>query len=554
MPVEAGPGPIRHGWAARRRNMPHVAPYGTNGIASSRLHAEHIHASGTSRQHIGNQYQNTTNNYAAVMPGSNVPVKPSDDPIHLDFIRACQQGQSPQRLNHLLGRGADIDHRDEKQRTPLHHAASSGSVITVSHLIDAGADVHIFVNSVGTPLHSAAASGSVWSVKHLLDAGADPNASDDWIGTPIHHAAFTGSADTARCLLDNGADANACGRWVGSPLSIAAVRGHLAVAKVLLEHGADGNGDCGYFGSAAQMACAAGSVAILQLLQPEAIDKFSTSCYAIYHRFLDAGSRAFPSALGPCAMEEQELYDCCPVVLAIRHGHVEAAHLCLTSALHAPREVDYEVTWYTEDEWRNPSDRTCSAVDFAINTLDIDMLRLLSNQGLIPSDRFWLGYAMNCLGSRAINKATRDGTHASACISLLLQHGVIDRCLYTEEEGDDTLLMDVMRRKIDDLSYQTAKAILEHGAPVNAVNKRGQTALMIAAGTNRTSRVRCVELLCEFGADVNLQDKDGRTALRYAQKWGGAEDFAEVKRILHYAGRAQRDGPRSSSGEQPSLS
>lgn len=94
-------------------------------------------------------------------------------------MRACHQGQGPQRLNFLLGKGVDIDHRDEKQRTPLHHAASSGSLATVEYLVDNGADIHACAERVGTPLHAAALSGSKEIVERLIKAGCKIDASDE---------------------------------------------------------------------------------------------------------------------------------------------------------------------------------------------------------------------------------------------------------------------------------------------------------------------------------------------------------------------------------------
>lgn len=92
--------------------------------------------------------------------------------------------------------------------------------------------------------------------------------------------------------------------------------------------------------------------------------------------------------------------------------------------------------------------------------------------------------------------------------------------------------MKIVGRAADEANYEIAKAVLQHGAQVKAVNYEGQTALMIAAGTDNKSRVQCVQLLCDSGAAVDLKDEHGRTALRYAKKWGGLEGYEDVKRIL----------------------
>jgi ankyrin repeat protein len=92
--------------------------------------------------------------------------------------------------------------------------------------------------------------------------------------------------------------------------------------------------------------------------------------------------------------------------------------------------------------------------------------------------------------------------------------------------------MEILGRAAGEANYEIAKAVLQHGAQVNAVNYVGQTALMIAAGTDNKSRAQCVQLQCDSGAAVGLKDENGRTALRYAEKWGGFEGYEDVRRIL----------------------
>jgi ankyrin repeat protein len=63
-------------------------------------------------------------------------------------------------------------------------------------------------------------------------------------------------------------------------------------------------------------------------------------------------------------------------------------------------------------------------------------------------------------------------------------------------------------------SDRSAKALLDHGADVNAKNRGGVTALMIAAATNQAD---LAQLLVKSGADPAAKDEDGRTALSIAR-------------------------------------
>lgn len=518
-----------------------------------------IHATDNARQHLGPAFHNnTTNNYTSPTPPIHVPVKPWKDPIHGDLVRACVQGQGPQRLNFLLARGADIEYRDEQKRTPLHHAASSGSIVTVKFLEASGADIHAFANRIGTPLHAAALRGSKEVVEYLVEAGCKVGVYDEWIGTPLHaaalsgskelvqyliragcdvgapakciaaplhFAAFSGSADTVRCLLENSAEKNEFRGWVGTPLSIAAAKGHMDVVEVLLGFGADVNVRCGSFGSAAHMACAAGNVELLQRLYLARAD-FETrasTCYAVYHDMFESAPSSFLGLVGSHHLHNEKLLRGSPIIMAIDHGHLEAVRFCLKLQLEVDAYRSFQVTSYSGTA--PPVERYSTSL--AIARLDVDILKLLLGNGVdLDFDRQM--FDMYTPGRKP------NGQNASACISLLIKHGLQKNSLDTRE---DTFLMHVMRRDNSQASYEIFKALLQCNADVDAVNEKGQTALMIAAGFAKGSQARYVGLLCEHGATVNRKDKDGRTALEYAEKWGDPREHKDIRRILKFFSR-----------------
>ena len=104
-------------------------------------------------------------------------------------------------LEILLGRGVDVDARDQEALTPLHHAIASGrggNPNMIGKLLDAGADPRIpYPNDQGTTaLHilvPCMAQGPWWYnrlpyipiVQRLLDAGLDREARDSGGNTPI---------------------------------------------------------------------------------------------------------------------------------------------------------------------------------------------------------------------------------------------------------------------------------------------------------------------------------------------------------------------------------
>jgi ankyrin repeat protein len=80
---------------------------------------------------------------------------------------------------------------------------------------------------------------------------------------------------------------------------------------------------------------------------------------------------------------------------------------------------------------------------------------------------------------------------------------------FTAPGGDTALMMAAWSNKLT-----IAKALLDHGALVNAANSSGETALISASQTCPDGKM--VQLLLSAGADPNAKGNDGGTALRAA--------------------------------------
>ncbi|HEU4905797.1 MAG TPA: ankyrin repeat domain-containing protein, partial [Solirubrobacterales bacterium] len=116
----------------------------------------------------------------------------------------------------LIQCGADVEARDDLERTPLIRAAAAGHEGTVRLLLDAGA---AFDTRGGTrqrtPLLAAAYFGHLNAVKLLTERGADVNAADRHDENALHfavgQAAFSnvGAPTLIEYLVANGTDMNA---------------------------------------------------------------------------------------------------------------------------------------------------------------------------------------------------------------------------------------------------------------------------------------------------------------------------------------------------------
>lgn len=123
----------------------------------------------------------------------------------------------------------------------LHHAARLGRLESVKRFVNRGADVNSRNHRYRTPLHECAKNGHLPIARFLIRKGADPNARDEFRATPLHKASLLDApsrgAETAGLLIRSGARLEACDELGEMPLHKAARMGNEGVALRLIEAG-----------------------------------------------------------------------------------------------------------------------------------------------------------------------------------------------------------------------------------------------------------------------------------------------------------------------------
>ena len=105
----------------------------------------------------------------------------------------------------LLTLGADVNERDEFQRTPLILAASRGYAKTVRVLLAHGADVNAQDEQGSTALHEVLGDNPNPDIlRDLLAHGADPNRPDGEGINALEHARLQKRPDLADLLRHGG--------------------------------------------------------------------------------------------------------------------------------------------------------------------------------------------------------------------------------------------------------------------------------------------------------------------------------------------------------------
>jgi ankyrin repeat protein len=194
------------------------------------------------------------------------------------FLMLAAELGSPEMVNFLLDRGADIEGTNDLGLTALMRAAESGHADIVARLLDLGADINcgwpdetalsmaevhnhqeiaslLLSRKAKRRLVDAVDRDDIQLAKELLDQGADPEAelvlvqreakdhdleSCRWDRLLVH-AVSRGNVEMVRMLLDYGAIIEKQYGEYRTPLEEAARCGHANIVRILISYGADMN-------------------------------------------------------------------------------------------------------------------------------------------------------------------------------------------------------------------------------------------------------------------------------------------------------------------------
>jgi ankyrin repeat protein len=356
--------------------------------------------------------------------------------------------------------------------TPLHWATDLDDLATAQLLVNAGANVKATNRYGVTPMYSAAVNGNAAMIELLLKAGADPNVALPEGETALMTAAKTGKVDAMRVLLARGADVNAKETWKQqTALMWAAHEGNAEAVTLLLESGAKPN--------------------------------------------------------------ERSIFGWTPLLFAARQGQVGTIKALLAGGAKISDTLP---------------DGT-SALVTAVQGLNYEAATVLLQNGIDPnaSAQGWTALHQIVWSRRPQRGQNNPGQKPQGSVSsldlarALVESGADINARETKEPSSDMEGRNSLNRYGATPFFLAAKSVdvplmqtlLELGADPFIGNVDGDTPLMVAAGVGVYSQgespgqpeesADAVKMLLDLGAPVNEVDKNGETAM-HGPAWRGSNE------------------------------
>lgn len=397
----------------------------------------------------------------------------------------------------LIKAGANVNTVNDLGATPLWLATENGSPAMVGRLLAAGANPNTPLLSGETPLMTAARSGNVSVVRQLLAKGADVNAKErEYDQTALMWAVAQSHSVVVEALLESRADTNARAKAYkqtvkftpeqGSknvydiqqggytPILFAARVGNLESTKLLLKFGANVNDVAPYGTSALVLASHSGHSPLAKYL-------------------LDNGANPNLAGAGYSALH----------VAIVRHDQKLVADLLAAGAdPNAKVQNGSPSRRQSGDVYISPSWIGATPIWLAARYSEGGIMRMLAAKGADPKFIHDMAYWTQGGGYEDVHVAE------GATSVLMAAAGMGHRLFGWDGDPEPDLVAEEAR------TLDAVKAAIELGAPMDAANADGNTALHFAMARKQQS---VIIYLLEKGASPEAKNKRGQTPAEFGK-------------------------------------
>ena len=388
----------------------------------------------------------------------------------------------------LLQNGANPAAEDSYSASLLITAASKGHVEIMQHLLTYQIDINAEDIDSKSALITAAENGYLSACRVLLEHGAILN--EEVNNNALFYAALRGHADICELLIEQSADDDEISEIKNSSLSKLAKEGQLKGCKILLSLDANIN----YVNTSGEsILCSAAESGNLKLVT------------YLWNQGVSANGVTWATS---------------PMIMASKDRHIEIVKFFLaqgvsadltsgngeTALLRACKHGSVEMITLLLEAGANP------------NLTDINFetpLELAARCGSIEIIKQLLRFGANLFSSfnagfKALKIAVMAG-HIDIASLLLEAHVPVELIHYKKNEGE--LVLAAMQLIPTPEFIPMLKLLLANGAPLHAVDKKGNDALMLAVVAKN---IEAICLLQGYEAVIGQKNLAGQNALHIA--------------------------------------
>ncbi|HBN77907.1 MAG TPA: hypothetical protein DD473_19270 [Planctomycetaceae bacterium] len=426
----------------------------------------------------------------------------------ISLLADAVENKNWMQSNELIASGTNVNTAQVDGMTALHWATYYDKLELVKKLVTAGANVKMKNRYGVSVLYLSCLNGNETIVELILNHGGEPNLALRSGETPLMTAARTGKPGPVQLLLVRGADIESKDRNDQTAIMWAAAEGNLEVVDILIEAGAD-----------FQTPLQSGFTPLFFAIREGRID--------VVVRLLNAGIDVNETMKIEKKSSNGAASGTTPLMMAVENGHFELAAKLLELGAD-PNENRTGFTPLHAMTWiRKPLRGDGDPPPIGSGKMSsLEFVNLLIKQGAKINAR----HDKHSSGNQRLNKT--DATPfllAAETGDLPLLRLMIDLGADPDLKNADNVTPLLAACGVGILSngdesagteedaIATVKLLLEHGADVNAIDDRNNTAMHGAA---YKSWPKLVTYLSENGADIeqwNCQNHFKRTPLEIAQ-------------------------------------